>query len=91
MEEVNSEVRQFPTFVAGTAIGLFRAAITEPEIFCLVIVGWLLGSSSARQRGFGKALAGWIIARQADKYVGVFDSNLRRLSRVIGDEPLHHA
>ncbi len=85
MEPLNEAEKQFFQFALGTYRGLFRAVLTDSDIFLLATMGILLGGRSRRTRGLGIALGGWVLARRVDQYVGVIDSKVGHLVRVINE------
>ena len=80
---MSEETQQFPKFALGVSRGLMQAVLTDSEVLSLATAGLLLGSRSRRARGLGIALGTLVLARRADQYVTVIDSNLQRLVRVI--------
>lgn len=83
MALLDNQEKRFPQFANGIGRALLRAILTDSEVFLLAVTGVLLGARSRRIRALGAALGGLVLARRADQYVGVFDSNMRSLVRVI--------
>lgn len=77
-ELLTQEQRDFPEFAYRVITGLAKAVITEPDMFVLAL------STISSKRG-RNALLLWFIARRADQYVGVLDSKLTLLARVIAE------
>lgn len=77
------EEREFPAFLAGLTAGLYRALLTDPDVFLLFLGGGLLGSGR-RRRGMGAATLLYVTFRRLDQYMDVF-THLAQLSQVMAE------
>lgn len=77
-----SEERQFPEFAKGVLLGLYRAYLTDVDVFLILSSGLLMGSRSRSLRGLGQSVLAYATFRRFDGYVHVTATQLARLATV---------
>lgn len=70
-------MKDFVEFASGIGLGLVQAYQEDTDVFLLANAGLLLGASSPRLRGVGKALALYTVYRRADQYVTALTQMVR--------------
>lgn len=69
-------IAEFPKFVLGLFLGLFRATISEIEVFLIFILGVLVGFAVDPLWGGIVGLGFYLIFRMTSMYIGLFVSKI---------------
>lgn len=76
------DVRGFPTFVLSVALGLFRAAISEVEVFLILLLAIAVGFATNALLGVIAFLAVYVTFRMVSQVAGLFAGKIDILLRM---------